>query len=89
MKRKQSQEPIRSMTKAEVEKERVSDYVIMPLNLDIAFREWWIDLQDSDSVSVRYPHTRHGNTGRQSNSSKASVMDDFLAFVDANSQPNG
>ena len=89
MKRKQSQEPIRSMTKEEVEKERVSDYVIMPLNLDIAFREWWIDLQDSDSVSVRYPHTRHGNTGRQSNSSKASVMDDFLAFVDANSQPNG
>lgn len=89
VKRKQSQEPLRSMTKAEVEEDDVSDYVVMPANLDIAFKEWWMSLQHTDSVDVRYPHARHGNAGRRSNSSKASIMYNFLDFVDANSQPNG
>ncbi len=40
-------------------------------------------------ISVRYPYTRHGNAGKPSNSAKATVLNDFLAFVDANSQPNG
>ena len=46
-------------------------------------------LDASDFLSVRYPHARHGNAGRTSNSSKTSVMEDFLTFVDANSQTNG
>ena len=89
IKRKQSQEPLRDMTKAEVEDKRVSEYVVMPASLDIAFKEWWHTLEPSHTVMVRYPHERHGNAGRKSNSSKDSVMEDFLTFVDANSQPNG
>lgn len=59
----------------------------MPADKEIAFKEWRMKLDASDIVSVRYPHARHGNAGRKSNSSKMSVMDDFLAFVDVNSQP--
>ena len=40
-------------------------------------------------VRVRYPHERHGNAGKTSHSAKTSVMQDFLQFVDLNSQPNG
>lgn len=40
-------------------------------------------------VQVRYPHGRHGLSGKTSNSAKVSVMQDFIAFVDAVSQPNG
>ena len=86
IKRKQSQEPLREMTKVEVEEERVSEYVVMPASLDMAFKEWWRSMEPSDTVMVRYPHERHGNAGRKSNSSKDSVMEDFL-YV--NSQPNG
>ena len=46
-------------------------------------------LDASDFHSVRYPHACHGNAGRTSNSSKTSVMEDFLTFVDTNSQTNG
>ena len=35
IKRKQSEEPLRTMTKVEVEKERVSDYVVMPASREI------------------------------------------------------
>ena len=86
IKRKQSQEPLHDMTKAEVEEKRVSEYVVLPASLDIA---WWRSLDSSHTVMVRYPHVRHGNAGRKSNSSKSSVMEDFLSFVDSNSQPNG
>ena len=68
---------------------RVSDYVVMPASREICFKAWWLSLQPSDQVTVRYPHARHGNAGKRSNSSKGSVMEDFLNFVDANSQPNG
>ena len=57
----------------------------MSASLEIAFKEWW----PFHSVMVRYPHARHGNAGRKSNSSKSAVMEDFLSFVDENSQPNG
>ena len=89
IKRKQSTEPLRHMTKSDVEKERVSEYVMMPADKEMVFKEWWMKLDASDFASVRYPHARHGNAGRTSNSSKTSVMEDFLAFVDTNSQPNG
>lgn len=89
IKRKQSQEPIREMTKSDIEKDRVSEYVVMPGDKEMLVKSWWMTLSDSDVVSVRYPHARHGNAGRVSNSSKRAIMDDFLAYVDANSQPNG
>jgi len=88
IKRKQSQEPIREMTKSDIEKDHVSEYVVMPGDKEMLFKSWWMTLSDSDVVSIRYPHARHGNAGRVSNSSKREIMDDFLAFVDANSQPN-
>ena len=50
---------------------------------------WWRSLSGSTTVSVRFPHAKHGNAGKASNSAKETVMDDFLTFVDINSQPNG
>ena len=37
---------------------------------------------------VSYPHERQVNAGKVSNSAKPNVMDNFLKFVDLNSQPN-
>ena len=73
------------MTKADVEKERVCCNAIK----DMSFKECWMSLDPSDTVMVRYPHGRDGNAGRTSNSSKTSLMEDFLSFVDINSKPNG
>ena len=89
IKRRQFQEPLRDMTKAEVEEESVSEYVVMPASLEIAFKEWWVSLEPSHTVMVRYPHAHRGIAGRMSNSCKSSVMQDFLSFVAINSQPNG
>lgn len=50
---------------------------------------WWRSLSSSAMVQVRYPHNRHGNAGKVSNSAEMSVLQDFLKFVDTNSQPNG
>ena len=61
----------------------------MPSDKEMSFKEWWMSLDPSDTVMVRYPHGRHGNAGRPSNSSKTPLMEDFLSFVDINSQPNG
>ena len=84
IKQKQFKEPLQNMTKAEVEKEHLGEYVVMPGGLDISFKSWWRFLDPSATVEVR--HSRHGNSGKVSNSS---VMNDFLEFVDVNSQPNG
>ena len=89
IKQKQFKEPLQNMTKAEVEKEHLGEYVVMPGGLDISFKSWWRFLDPSATVEVRTPHSRHGNSGKVSNSAKTSVMNDFLEFVDVNSQPNG
>ena len=34
-------------------------------------------------------YKENGNAGKISNSAKSSIMEDFLSFVDTNSQPNG
>ena len=72
-----------------MEQERLSDYVVMPQDCEIYFLVWWRSLNDDDKVTVRYPHERHGNAGKPSHAAKTSVMEDFLQFVDCNSQPNG
>ena len=41
------------------------------------------------TVKVRYPHTRHGNSGKVSHATNNDAKSDFLTFVDINSQPNG
>ena len=35
------------------------------------------------------PYEQHGNAGKVSNSAKTTVRQDFIEFVDINSQPNG
>ena len=89
IKRQQSQHPIVEMSKAQVEEKSLGKYVIMPDSEESSFKTWWQSLPELAVISVRYPYTRHGNTGKPSNSAKATVLNDFLAFVDANSQPNG
>ena len=65
----ESQKPLRDMTKAEVEEQCLSAYVVIPAALEVAFKEWWQALKSSDVIRMQYPHACHGNTGRKSNSS--------------------
>lgn len=89
IKRKQSTDPLKDMSKTEVEDQRLGDYIVMPTAVDSSFKAWWRSLQPSHIVSIRYPHARHGNAGQTAHSAKTSVMESFLQFVDVNSQPNG
>ena len=89
IKRKQCQEPLTKFSKQEVEDQRLGDYVVMPAGLETAFKVWWRSLPPSQEVDVRFPHARHGNAGKTSHNAKTSLMDDFLRFVDLNSQANG
>lgn len=89
VKRKLSSDPIVHMTKTAVEEKKLSQFVIMPNSIDEAFIKWWRSLDQSVTVQVRYPYQHHGNSRCVSNSAKVSVMEQFLAFVDANIQPNG
>lgn len=79
----------KEMTKAEVEKERLTNYVVMPRGCETSFMVWWRSLESSAKLAVRYPHERHGGAGKTSNSAKSSVLADFLVFVDSNNPPNG
>ena len=63
--------------------------MLMPPNLDISFNKWWRSEELSTSVQVRMPHKRHENAGKVSNSAKSAVHQDFIEFVDMNTQPNG
>ena len=87
IKRNQFQSPTKELSKAHVEEQRLGKYVVMPC--DVNFTQWWRSLGSSELVVVRYPHEKHGNACRVSNSAKPSIMNDFISFVDANSQPNG
>ncbi len=89
IKRLQSQQPLSQMTKTDVEEKRLAEYVVMPDGTETSFKTWWKTITPSQLVSVRLPHSRHGNAGKTSNSAKTTVMQDFLQFVDVNSQPNG
>ena len=77
------------MTKSEVEEERLGQYVLMPSALDLSFKAWWRSLEPSATVEVRYPHARHGNAGQISHAAKTTTHEEFIRFVDMNSQPNG
>ena len=89
MKQKESSEPIREMKKNEVEEQHLGEYVVMPDGCIDCFSTWWASLSHDSAVQVRYPHSWHALAGRISNSSKRAMQEDFLHFVDLNSQPNG
>ena len=61
----------------------------MPQHLDMSFNKWWRSEDASAVIQVRVPHKRHGNAGKVSNSAKTTVRQDFIEFVDMNTQPNG
>ena len=60
-------------------------FVVMPEGVD-NFKQWWPTVQNTDQV---YPHEQHCLSRKPSNSEKHSIREDFLNFVDENSQPNG
>ncbi len=89
IKQRQKQQPTVEMTKKEVTEQRLENYVIRDSEEGDAFGAWWKTVESDDQVEVQYPHERHGLAGRVSNHAKQEVLDQFLEFVDANSQPNG
>ena len=89
VKRQQNAKPIVKMSKSDVEKQDLSTHVVMPSSVEEPFNKWWRALEATSLVDVRYPHERHGNAGKPSNSARTSVKEDFIRFVDMNSQPNG
>lgn len=76
IKQQQSKQPIIPMEKNAVE----AQSLVMPSGVDLSFKKWWGTLSSTALVDVRYPHERHGNAGKQSNSAKADIKGDFLEY---------
>ena len=89
VKRKQFSESLRSFTKLEVISQNLGKFVVMPEGCNVSFMAWWKLLDNSSTVTVQYPHERHGLAGSISHAAKVDAKQDFLNFVDINSQPNG
>ena len=89
VKRKSVQNPIMQYSKKEVSDKKLTAFVVMPEGVDTAFTKWWITLPDEHAIDIRVPYESHGLSGRLSNNSKVEAKQAFLAFVDANSTPNG
>ena len=75
------------MTKSEVLVDHLEEYVVLPDGQEF-FDSWWDSLGNAELVQIRHPHESHGLARKTSNSPKPSLLDDFLKFVDENSQPN-
>ena len=75
IKRNQLQNPIVNMLKSEVEERPLGDFGVMPQGVEASFKTWWRGLLPASKVEVRYPHERHGNAGRVSNSAKAGTRE--------------
>ena len=89
IKRKQYQTPITSIPKEKVVADRLESFVVMPEQQNCAFSKWWETIPEDHDVNERYPYKCHGNAGKVSHNAKTQVPDDFLQFVELNSQPNG
>ena len=63
------------MLKSEVEERPLGDFGVMPQGVEASFKTWWRGLLPASKVEVRYPHERHGNAGRVSNSAKAGTRE--------------
>ena len=48
----ESQQPLITMAKSQVENERVLDYVVMPSDYEISFRKWWMKPDAASEVQV-------------------------------------
>lgn len=88
VKRRQCLISLVPMTKSDVISNKLEKCVVMPDNQD-NFKKWWPTLSGTDVVNVNYPHESHGLARKPSNSAKVTVREQFLEFVDQNSQPNG
>lgn len=62
----------------EVQQERLSEYVVMPESCDQNFQLWWTSLELTAEVQVRFPHEKHSNACKTSNSAKSEIMNDFF-----------
>ena len=62
------------MKKADVENERIVDYVLMPEASSESFQAWWKKLDAAAPVMVRYSHERHELAGKTSNRTKSDVQ---------------
>lgn len=49
--------------------------------------EWWVTVDPTTEVDVRFPHERHGLAGIPSNHAKTAVREAFIDFID--NKPNG
>ena len=76
------------MIKTEVIEKRVSGYVVMPDTACMSFSKWWLSVDPATVLQVRFQHERHGIAGKTLNHAKTTVKNDFLQFVDNNTQPN-
>lgn len=77
------------MTKKEVDDQSLTSFVVMPSEMELCFALWWKDLPSDHKVAVHYQFERHGLAGRVLNSAKTDAKQNFLEFIDSNSQPNG
>lgn len=85
IKQRQSNCPTVKILKSKVPNSQIRD-VIFPTNIQDAV-EWWENLDDDSVVELRIQpklHEGHGN-----NRKKGKVFEQFLDFVDNNSQSNG
>lgn len=89
VKRRHFQQPEREMTKKEVDDQSLTSFVVMPSEMELCFALWWKDLPSDHKVAVHYQFERHGLAGRVLNSAKTDAKQNFLEFIDSNSQPNG
>ena len=69
------------MIKTKVIERRVSAYVIKPDTILTSFSKWWLSLDPTTAVPVRFPHGRHGNAGKPSYNAKTTVRDEFIELV--------
>ena len=77
-----------NMSKKDVDIQKLTPFVVVPLEIELCFNVWWKDLPDDHELIVRYPHERHGLAGKVSNHAQTDTKERFLEFVDVNSQPN-
>ena len=70
------------ISKDDIDKEKVNPFVVMPEDVEISMRVWWAALPGDHEVDVRYPHEKHGLSGRVSNNAKLRTKASFLKFVD-------
>ena len=48
-----------------------------------------VEINSVSYCGCRYPHNKHGNASKPSNSAKSTIMEEFFHFINMNSQPNG